>query len=137
MTMRMQHAVHGDSLADILERVLDKGVVVAGDVSVALVGIELLTIKLRLVVCSVDKARELGIDWWQHDPYLSSGAVQTRSAASLQPGARAHETQLAPPEQSPTDLAALEDRLARLEARIGQAIGMQSEPNAPDMGVPE
>jgi hypothetical protein len=60
-------------LADILERVLDKGIVVAGDIRINLFDIELLTIKLRLLVVSVDKAREMGIDWWEHDPSLSSG----------------------------------------------------------------
>lgn len=60
------------NLADILERVLDKGIVIAGDVRVNLLDIELLTIRLRLVVASVDKAREMGIDWWEHDPSLSS-----------------------------------------------------------------
>ncbi|WP_268829218.1 gas vesicle protein [Streptomyces roseoverticillatus] len=62
------------NLADILERVLDKGVVIAGDIRVNLLDIELLTIKLRLVVASVDKAKEMGIDWWETDPALSSGA---------------------------------------------------------------
>lgn len=61
------------NLADILERVLDKGIVIAGDIRVNLLDIELLTIKLRLVVASVDKAREMGIDWWEHDPTLSAG----------------------------------------------------------------
>ena len=64
----------GDSLADILERVLDKGIVIAGDIQINLLDIELLTIKLRLLVASVDRAREMGIDWWQGDPALSSGA---------------------------------------------------------------
>jgi hypothetical protein len=61
------------NLADILERVLDKGIVIAGDIRVNLLDIELLTIKIRLLVASVDKAREIGIDWWEHDPTLSSG----------------------------------------------------------------
>jgi hypothetical protein len=61
------------NLADILERVLDKGIVIAGDIRVNLLDIELLTIKIRLLVASVDKAREIGIDWWEHDPSLSSG----------------------------------------------------------------
>jgi hypothetical protein len=61
------------NLADILERVLDKGIVIAGDIRVNVLDIELLTIKIRLLVASVDKARELGIDWWEHDRYLSSG----------------------------------------------------------------
>ncbi len=58
-------------LADVLERVLDKGIVVAGDIRVELLEIELLTIKLRLLIASADKARELGIDWWRGDPFLS------------------------------------------------------------------
>jgi Gas vesicle protein len=62
------------NLADILERVLDKGIVIAGDIQINLLDIELLTIKLRLLVASVDKAREMGIDWWEHDPALTSGA---------------------------------------------------------------
>nr|WP_209310551.1 gas vesicle protein [Streptomyces spiramenti] len=61
-------------MADILERVLDKGVVIAGDIQINLLDIELLTIKLRLLVASVDKAKEMGIDWWEHDPSLSSRA---------------------------------------------------------------
>jgi hypothetical protein len=63
-----------DSLADVLERVLDKGIVIAGDIQVNLLEIELLTIKLRLVVASVDKAKEIGIDWWEGDPALSRRA---------------------------------------------------------------
>ncbi|MFI9646035.1 gas vesicle protein [Streptomyces sp. NPDC052040] len=62
------------NLADILERVLDKGIVIVGDIKINLLDIELLTIKLRLLVASVDKAREIGIDWWEHDPALSSRA---------------------------------------------------------------
>jgi len=64
---------HAD-LADVLERVLDKGIVIAGDITISLIDIELLTIKLRLLIASADKAREMGIDWWRHDPYLSSQA---------------------------------------------------------------
>jgi Gas vesicle protein len=62
------------NLADVLERVLEKGVVIAGDIKVNLLDVELLTIKLRLLVASVDKAREIGIDWWERDPSLSSRA---------------------------------------------------------------
>jgi hypothetical protein len=61
----------GSSLADVLERVLDKGIVVAGDVAINLLDIELLTIKVRLLIASADKAKELGIDWWSRDPSLS------------------------------------------------------------------
>jgi hypothetical protein len=64
------------SLADILERVLDKGIVIAGDIQINLLEIELLTIKLRLLVASVDRAREMGINWWETDASLSSDADQ-------------------------------------------------------------
>ncbi len=66
------------NLADILERVLDKGIVIAGDIQINLLDIELLTVKLRLLVVSVDKAKEMGIDWWEHDPSLSSRAEDNR-----------------------------------------------------------
>jgi hypothetical protein len=68
-----EHRQESANLADILERVLDKGIVIAGDIKVNLLDIELLTIKIRLLVASVDKAKEMGIDWWEHDPSLSSG----------------------------------------------------------------
>jgi hypothetical protein len=66
------------NLADVLERILDKGVVIAGDIVINVVDIELLSIKLRLLVASVDKAREMGIDWWQNDPMLSASASETQ-----------------------------------------------------------
>lgn len=75
-----QKAPAATNLADILERVLDKGVVIAGDIRVNLLDIELLTIKVRLLVASVDKAREIGIDWWEHDPSLSSRARHSLAA---------------------------------------------------------
>jgi hypothetical protein len=68
------------NLADILERVLDKGIVIAGDIQINLLDIELLTVKLRLLVASVDKAKEMGIDWWEHDPTLSSAGRKTELA---------------------------------------------------------
>lgn len=60
------------NLADVLERVLDKGIVIVGDIQVRLLDIELLTIKLRLMVASVERAREMGINWWEGDPFVSS-----------------------------------------------------------------
>jgi hypothetical protein len=63
------------NLADLLERVLDKGVVIVGDITVFLADVELLSIKIRLVVCSVEKAMALGINWWQTDPYLKNTGV--------------------------------------------------------------
>ncbi|MEM1428648.1 MAG: gas vesicle protein GvpJ [Pseudomonadota bacterium] len=70
-----QSALRADGLADVLERILDKGVVIAGDVSVSLVGIELLTIRLRLLIATVDKAKEMGINWWEQDPTLSASSA--------------------------------------------------------------
>ena len=69
---RLAHAIEATNLADILERVLDKGIVIAGDIRIQLADIDLLNIKIRLLVASVDKAMEMGINWWQADPYLSS-----------------------------------------------------------------
>lgn len=65
-----------ESLADVLERVLDKGVVIAGDVAINILDIELLTLKLRLLVASADTAREMGINWWEDDPFLTSRGRQ-------------------------------------------------------------
>jgi hypothetical protein len=75
------------NLADLLERVLDKGIVIVGDVKVLLADVELLTIKIRLVVCSVEKALAMGINWWQHDPYLKG----LGDAPRLGPGAMTAE----------------------------------------------
>jgi Gas vesicle protein len=68
----VSHAVQSSTLSDVLERVLDKGIVIAGDIKVKLVDIELLSIQIRLVICSVDKAREMGMDWWVNNPIFSS-----------------------------------------------------------------
>jgi len=70
----MTHALNATNLADILERVLDKGIVIAGDIKIQIADIDLLTIKIRLLVASVDKAMEMGINWWQEDTYLSTKA---------------------------------------------------------------
>jgi hypothetical protein len=91
------------NLADILERVLDKGIVIAGDIQINLLDIELLTIKLRLLVASVDKAREMGIDWWEGDPTLSSGGSAERDDDRKQLERENQE---------------LRDRLDRLERRL-------------------
>ena len=63
-------------LVDILDRVLDKGLVVAGDIKVSLAEVELLTIRIRLMICSIDKAEEIGLDWWKYDRHLSPGREQ-------------------------------------------------------------
>jgi hypothetical protein len=100
-------APRNDNLADVLERVLDKGIVIAGDIQINLVDVELLTIRLRLLVASVDKAREMGINWWEGDPTLSLEARDRQREES-----------------------ALEDRLRRLEA----VAGIESSDEHPDRG---
>lgn len=79
----MQHAVDSTTLADLLERILDKGIVIAGDIKISLVEVELLTIQIRLVICSVDKAIEMGLDWWRTNPAFSPQAQPEGLAASL------------------------------------------------------
>jgi hypothetical protein len=70
----------GSGLVDVLDRVLDKGLVVAGDIKVSLAEVELLTIRIRLLVCSIDKAEQIGLDWWRYDHHLSPG----KNAAALE-----------------------------------------------------
>jgi len=94
MQQNMSHAIQSSTLSDVLERVLDKGIVIAGDIKVKLVDIELLSIQIRLVICSVDKAKEMGMDWWVNNPVFSS------------------QTQRDPLEAT---VEHLEQRLARLE----------------------
>ncbi len=97
MPDQIVHAIESTSLADILERVLDKGIVIAGDIKIQLCDVDLLNIKIRLLIASVDKAMEMGINWWQQDSYLSS---------------KAKETELDKENKS------LKKRLERLEAKI-------------------
>jgi hypothetical protein len=93
---QIAHSVQATNLADILERVLDKGIVIAGDIKICLADIELLNIKIRLLIASVEKAKEMGIDWWQSDPALSSKARVLEG-----------------------ENRTLKERLDRLEARLG------------------
>ncbi|MDT9026635.1 gas vesicle protein GvpJ [Rossellomorea aquimaris] len=79
--MGMEHPVQSNTIVDVLEKILDKGVVVAGDITVGIADVELLTIKIRLIVASVDKAKEIGMDWWENDPYLSSKAADNNTKA--------------------------------------------------------
>jgi gas vesicle protein GvpA/GvpJ/GvpM family len=86
----------GVTLIDILDKVLDKGLVVAGDIRVSLANVELLTVQIRLLVCSIDKAAEIGLDWWKRDNFLSSEAQrQDDATAALQQRIEALEQQLA------------------------------------------
>jgi hypothetical protein len=63
----------GTGLVDVLDRVLDKGLLIAGDIRISLAEVELLTIRIRLIVCSIDKAQEIGLDWWKYDRHLAPG----------------------------------------------------------------
>ncbi len=80
------------NLIDILDRVLDKGLVIAGDIRISLANVELLTIRIRLLVCSVDKAEQIGLNWWKYDPNLSMPAapprLSPRPESRAVPGAR-------------------------------------------------
>ena len=98
---QIAHTTDGANLADVLERILDKGVVIAGDIRIRLVEVELLTISIRIVISSVERAREMGIDWWRHSTFLTSAAP-----------AQLPEPELRPIE---SELRALRARLDRLE----------------------
>ena len=88
-------ATQGSTLADVLERVLDKGIVIAGDISVSVGSTELLSIRIRLLISSVDKAKEIGINWWESDPFLSSHSRQLlESNQQLQARLESLETEL-------------------------------------------
>jgi Gas vesicle protein len=97
VTRSATHSIHSSTLADVLERVLDKGLVIAGDIKIKLVDIELLTIQIRLVVASVEKAREMGMDWW-----TSNSEFQSKPLAREQQ----------------SELISLRERIAQLEARL-------------------
>ena len=95
------HSVESANLADLLERILDKGVVIAGDIKINLVEVELLSLQIRLVVCSVDKAREMGIDWWASNPAFKSQSPSSGTEDVLE---------------------RLEQRLSRLEANLPRPV---------------
>lgn len=77
MALELPGSHRSTGLVDVLDRVLDKGLVIAGDIKVSLAEVELLTIRIRLLVCSLDKAQEIGLDWWRYDRDLSPGAART------------------------------------------------------------
>ncbi len=74
MTQPIQSSIVTTNLADILERVLDKGIVIAGDIRISIADVELISIEIRLIICSVERAKEVGINWWQNNSFLSSEA---------------------------------------------------------------
>ena len=88
--MPVERASGGTSLIDVLDRVLDKGLVIAGDIKVSLAEVELLTIRIRLIVCSIDKAEQVGLDWWKHDHHLGRGPVLTQTATTAANGPDGH-----------------------------------------------
>ena len=113
----VEHRPQSTNLADILEHVLDKGIVIAGDIRVNLLDIELLTIKIRLLIASADKAKEMGIDWWAHDPQLSSKAAREQDKLDVE-----------------RENKALRERIDRLEAQLKALTHNGKEHNDPDAG---
>lgn len=119
------HSTDSTNIADLLERVLDKGVVIAGDVKVSLLDIELLTIQLRLVICSVDKAKEMGMDWWANNPVFRGTPIGEPSEGRVvEPKALPEADQLMDVQRRTLDA------LERLEQRIGMLEGRQEPPAA-------
>jgi hypothetical protein len=104
-----QHSIASTNLADLLERILDKGIVIAGDIKISLVDVELLSIQLRLVICSVDKAREMGMDWWVNNPCFTRGAKNDQVVDSL---------------------TRIEQRLEKLETPVTKEPGSHPAPEA-------
>ena len=96
-------------LVDLLDRVLDKGLVIAGDIKVSLAEVELLTIRIRLIVCSIDKAEQIGLDWWRYDKHLAPGSQKLSQENEK-----------------------LQDQIRVLQRRIGKA----PSKGAPNKGVP-
>ncbi len=105
------HGTDSSTLADVLERILDKGMVIAGDIKINLVDIELLTIQIRLLICSVDKAKEMGIDWWTTNPYLKPGIEPEKSQV----------------ENLTARIAQLEEKLKPLEVRSVKAKKLKAD----------
>ncbi len=108
-----KHSTDSTNVADLLERVLDKGVVIAGDIKVSLLDIELLTVQIRLVVCSIDKAKEMGMDWWANSPVFGNDKKQDE------------------------EVKALTDRLASLEAQLAEAKALADTAAAPLPAQPQ
>jgi hypothetical protein len=104
VTLEPRRAYQGTNLVDILDRILDKGLVVAGDVQISLANVELLTIRIRLLVCSIDKAEQIGLNWWRYDRFLVTQ------------------------EDTDATIARLELRIAELERQLGSTGATTSPP---------
>jgi hypothetical protein len=107
VTLDSRRGYQGTNLVDILDRILDKGLVVAGDVRISLANVELLTIRIRLLVCSIDKAEQIGLNWWRYDRYL---VTQEGTEATI---------------------ARLEQRILDLEQQLAARSSATSEPPFP------
>src|SRR5437762_14252388 len=94
MRADLQPGSRSTGLVDVLDRVLDKGLVIAGDIKVSLAEVELLTIRIRLIVCSLDKAQQIGLDWWRYERYLSPGTPGTSETEQLKEKVRMLEDQV-------------------------------------------
>ena len=94
MALELPGSHRATGLVDVLDRVLDKGLVIAGDIKVSLAEVELLTIRIRLLVCSLDKAQEIGLDWWKYDRYLSPGSQMAVENERLKEQIRSLEERL-------------------------------------------
>jgi len=105
MSNHIEHSTSGATLADLLERILDKGIVIAGDIKVKIVDIELLTIQIRLLICSVDKAKEIGVDWWVNHPAFSARRQDQLSDSLLK----------------------IEERLAKMESPLPAGASAEAE----------
>ncbi|HEX2186898.1 MAG TPA: gas vesicle protein GvpJ [Chloroflexota bacterium] len=120
------YASNSATLVDVLDRVLDKGLVVAGDIKISLANVELLTIRIRLLVCSVDKAEEIGLDWWRYDQSF----VRAPQAAVPAGDGTALPGELAATERA--TIARLEARIAELERELGRRPPVpQRDPGSP------
>ena len=84
------------NLVDILDRILDKGLVIAGDIRVSLANVELLTVRIRLLICSVDKAEQIGLNWWKFDPHLTQAIPTAQAPRRLPPAPRTAQTRATP-----------------------------------------
>lgn len=109
MTLEPRRGYQGTNLVDILDRILDKGLVVAGDVRISLANVELLTIRIRLLVCSIDKAEQIGLNWWRYDRYLVAQ------------------------EEAETTIARLEQRIVELERQLAAQEAAAAEARVPPL----
>jgi hypothetical protein len=114
VTLEPRRPNQGTNLVDILDRILDKGLVVAGDVRISLANVELLTIRIRLLVCSIDKAEQIGLNWWRYDRSLVAGQDQ----------------------DAETTIARLEQRIADLERQLAGAQPTASSVTSPPSSRP-